>query len=144
LRRRVAELGLQQHVLLAGFRADVPELLPGLDLLAHPAEREGLGLALVEAASAGVPVLACATGGITDVVVDGETGVLVPRDDAAAFRTAFSALLATREGRLRMGAAARRRAERRFDTATLVAEHLSLYGRILGAPVAVTEGTALR
>jgi glycosyltransferase involved in cell wall biosynthesis len=144
LRRRIAELGLQQHVVLAGFRVDVPELLPGLDLLAHPAEREGLGLALVEAASAGVPVVACATSGITDVVVDGETGVLVPRNDATAFRAALSALLAARDERLRMGAAARRRAERRFDTATLVAAHLSLYGRILGAPVAVTERTVLR
>lgn len=144
LRRRIAELGLQQHVVLVGFRTDVPELLPGLDLLAHPAEREGLGLALVEAASAGVPVVACATGGITDVVIDGETGALVPRDSAAAFRAALSALLADRDERLRMGVAARRHAERRFDTAALVAEHLSLYGRILGEPAAVAHRTVLR
>jgi glycosyltransferase involved in cell wall biosynthesis len=135
---------LERHVVLAGFRTDLPELLPGLDVLAHPAEREGLGLALVEAASAGVPVVACATGGVPDVVVDGDTGVLVPRSDAAAFRAALSALLGAANERARMGAAARRHAERRFDTGALVAEHLSLYGRMLGEPAAAVQPTVLR
>jgi glycosyltransferase involved in cell wall biosynthesis len=141
LRNRVAELALQEHVVLAGFRADVAALLPGLDLLAHPAGREGLGLALVEAASAGVPVVACATGGIPDIVVAGETGVLVQPHDAAGFRAALSALLAAPDERVRMGLAARRHAERRFDTAALLAEHLALYARVLGEPAAAAQPT---
>ena len=144
-RRLRAELdgarGLARHVVLAGFRADLPALVPGLDLLVHPAGREGLGLALLEAASAGVPVVACAVGGVPDVVVDGETGVLVPRDDAAAMVRALRALLAAPDERRRFGAAARRHVERRFETARLVAAHHALYTRVLaeGAAAAPVE-----
>jgi glycosyltransferase involved in cell wall biosynthesis len=129
---------------LAGFRADLPQLLSGVDVLAHPAAREGLGLALVEAASAGVPAVACAVGGIPDVVVHNETGMLVARDDAAGFRAALAALLDSLSERQRLGAAARRHAERRFDTARLVTEHLSLYTRLLGERAAAPARTVLR
>src|SRR6185436_240723 len=115
LRAELGERGLASRVVLAGFRRDLPALVPGLDLLAHPAGREGLGLALLEAASAGVPVVACAVGGVPDVVVDGETGLLVRGDDASAMARALRALLSSRDERARLGAAARRHAERRFD-----------------------------
>jgi glycosyltransferase involved in cell wall biosynthesis len=142
LRAELDARGLAKHVVLAGFRADLPALLPGLDMLAHAARREGLGLALLEAASAGVPVVACAAGGVPDVVVDGETGVLVARDDAAAMQRALRALLAAADERRRLGAAARRHVERRFDTGKLVAAHHSLYRRLLGerAAAAVPVG----
>jgi len=136
LRHELARLALTDCVTLAGFRRDLPELLPGLDLLVHPAEREGLGLALLEAASAGVAVVACAVGGVPDVVVDGETGVLVPRDDAVALHDAIARLLGAPQERRRLGAGARRHVERRFDTARLVAEHLALYTRLLTEPAA--------
>jgi glycosyltransferase involved in cell wall biosynthesis len=131
LRAELAARGLAEHVVLAGFRADLPDLVPGLDVLAHPASREGLGLALLEAASAGVPVVACAVGGVPDIVVDGETGMLVARDDGAAFDRALRVLLAAPDERSRLGAAARRHVERRFDTASLVSAHHSLYTRVL-------------
>ena len=141
LRDELDERGLARHVVLAGFRADLPALVPGLDLLVHPAGREGLGLALLEAASAGIAVVACTVGGVPDVVVDGETGVLVPRDDAAALVRALRALLAAPDERRRLGAAARRHVERRFDTARLVAAHHTLYTRVLaeGAAAAPVE-----
>ncbi len=132
LRAELTERGLEGRVVLTGFRADLPALVPGLDLLAHPASREGLGLALLEAASAGVPGVACAVGGVPDAVVDGETGVLVPRDDAAAMMRALRALLAAPDERRRLGVAARRHVERRFDLGYLVAAHHSLYTRMLG------------
>jgi glycosyltransferase involved in cell wall biosynthesis len=144
LRGELDKLGLTQHVVLAGFRADLPELVPGLDLLVHPAEREGLGLALLEAASAGVPVVACDAGGVPDVVVDGETGALVPRGDAAALRRAVTALLRAPDERRLLGAAARRHVERRFATAALVTAHLSLYTRLLGEPAAAPAPTVPR
>jgi glycosyltransferase involved in cell wall biosynthesis len=117
--------------------------LPGLDVLVHPAGREGLGLALLEAASAGVPVVACAVGGVPDVVVDGETGVLVPRDDAAALDSALRALLAAPDERRRLGGAARRHVERRFDVGRLVADHHSLYTRLLGERAAAAARVGL-
>ncbi len=136
LRAELGERGLTDRVALAGFRTDLPALVPGLDLLVHPAAREGLGLALLETASAGVPVVACAVGGVPDVVVAGETGVLVPRDDAAAMGHALGALLASPDERRRLGAAARRHVWRRFDLSRLVAAHHSLYTRVLGERVA--------
>ena len=144
LRAELVERGLQTRVVLAGFRADLPALVPGLDLLAHPASREGLGLALLEAASAEVPVVACAVGGVPDIVVHGETGLLVPRDDAAAFGQALRALLASPPERARLGAAARRHVERRFDTARLVAAHHSLYTRLLGERAAAAAPVELK
>jgi glycosyltransferase involved in cell wall biosynthesis len=143
LRERIAAAGLADVVTLAGFRDDLPALLPGFDLLVHTAEREGLGLALVEAAAAGVPVVACAAGGVPDVVVDGVTGVLVPTGDLGALRAALLRLLAAPAERRRLGAAARARAERRFSVGSLVAAHLSLYERVLGergAPLAPPRG----
>jgi glycosyltransferase involved in cell wall biosynthesis len=131
LRAELATRGLARHVVLAGFRADLPQLVPGVDLLAHPASREGLGVALLEAASAGVPIVACAVGGVPDVVVDGETGMLAARDDAAAFGRALHALLAAPDERRRLGTAARRHVEQWFDTTRLVAAHHSLYTSVL-------------
>jgi glycosyltransferase involved in cell wall biosynthesis len=69
---------------------------------------------------------------VADVVVDGETGVLVPRDDALGFGQALRELLASPDERRRLGAAARRHVERRFDVGKLVAAHHSLYTRVLG------------
>jgi glycosyltransferase involved in cell wall biosynthesis len=133
LRRQIDAGGLLPLVTLAGFRSDLPQLMPGFDLLVHPAEREGLGLALLEAAAAGVPVVACAAGGVPDVVEDGVTGVLVPIGDRTALRSAIERLLAAPAERARLGAAARVRAARRFGVAGLVAAHVSLYDRVLAA-----------
>jgi glycosyltransferase involved in cell wall biosynthesis len=122
----------------------LPDLLPGLDVLAHAAVREGLGLALLEAASAGVPVVAYAAGGVPDVVVDGATGVLVPLGDTGKWRAALARLLAARVERARLGAAARAHAERHFGIDGLVDAHLSLYGRVLGERAARATPTVAR
>ena len=143
LRADLDARGLARHVVLAGFRPDLPALLPGLDLLLHAAGREGLGLALLEAASAGLAVVACAVGGVPDIVVDGETGLLVARDDAAAMVRALRALLAAPDERRRLGAAARRHVERRFDVGKLVAAHHSLYTRLLGERAAAAAPVGL-
>ena len=143
LKADVVDRGLTQHVTFAGFRADLPQLVPGLDVLAHPASREGLGVALLEAASAGVPVVACDVGGVPDVVVDGHTGLLVPADDAGALRAALARLLCDRAERARLGAAARAHVERRFDISGLVDAHVSLYRRVLTASSAPAAPTVM-
>jgi glycosyltransferase involved in cell wall biosynthesis len=143
LKAELVDRGLTQHVSFAGFRADLPELMPGFDVLAHPASREGLGVALLEAASAGVPVVACDAGGVPDVVDDGHTGLLVPTDDAGALRAALARLLHDRAERARLGAAARAHVERRFDVASLVDAHLSLYRRVRNARAAAAAPTVM-
>jgi len=80
---------------------------------------------------------------VPDIVVDGETGVLVPRDDAAAFRRAVREWLAAPDERRRVGAAARRHVERRFGLGKLVAAHHSLYTRLLGERAAAAAPAGL-
>ncbi len=70
------------QVQLAGFREDLAEILPCLDLVVHPALMEGLGVSLLQAASAGVPIVASRVGGIPEAVRDGENGLLVPPGDS--------------------------------------------------------------
>ena len=132
LERDVASRGLEPYVRLVGFRDDLPDIFPALDLLVHPAEREGLGLALLEAAACAVPVVACAAGGVVDVVEHGRTGLLVPANDGHALRAALERLLGDPAQRRRLGAAARARVQRHFAPAALTAAHLSLYERVLG------------
>jgi predicted AAA+ superfamily ATPase len=66
----VSELQLQRQVILAGFRTDLPAVLPCLDLLVHPALMEGLGIALLQAASAGLPIVAANAGGMPEAVAN--------------------------------------------------------------------------
>jgi glycosyltransferase involved in cell wall biosynthesis len=80
-------------------------------VVACPSRREGFGVACAEAMAHGRPVVASAVGGLLDLVVDGETGLLVPSRDAKALRAALERLLADGELRRRLGAAGRRRAE---------------------------------
>ncbi len=66
------------RLILAGERADVPEILPGFDVLALPSRYEGLPTVVVEAMTCGVPVIAAAVNAVPDLVIPGETGILVP------------------------------------------------------------------
>jgi glycosyltransferase involved in cell wall biosynthesis len=96
------------------------------DLLVWPAHNEAYGMALLEAQAAGLPVVACRTRGVPDVVEDGRTGLLVPEDDPAAFAGAITALLADPERRVRFGAAAAAwvRRERTLEHAALALDRV--------------------
>jgi glycosyltransferase involved in cell wall biosynthesis len=86
-------LGLSRYVMFLGERDDVPELLAACDIFVMPSEREGLGLAAIEALAMGKPVVGFDVGGLSEVIDDGETGRLVPFGDIDAFIAAVLALL---------------------------------------------------
>lgn len=132
LARRVAELGLTERVRLAGFRGDLAELLPGATLLAHPAEREGLGVAVLEALAAGVPVVAARAGGVVDAVEHGVTGLLVPANDAAALAAAIGRVLAEPGLRDRLVAAGRAKVTGDFSITRMSRATLDVYREITG------------
>ena len=90
-------------------RAELERLYAGAAVVACPSRREGFGLACAEAMAHGRPVVASAVGGLRDLVVDGETGLLVPPGDVAALRHALERLLADAPLRRRLGTAARER-----------------------------------
>ncbi len=81
LKRESAQL---DNVVWAGFKPDIGNYLPALDVFAFPSRNEGLGSVLLDAMRAGVPVIASRTGGIPDIVHHGETGLLFPPGDADA------------------------------------------------------------
>jgi len=130
LERLAAALKLSAHVQFPGFRDDISVVLPGVDLLVHPAVREGLGLAVLEAMSAGVPVVATAAGGIVDAVTDGREGLLVPAGDRARLSAAVQRFAADAGLRARMGAAGRERARADFSIARMTDLYLRLYADV--------------
>lgn len=127
-----AELGLAQGVTFAGERAEVAPLLPAFDVFALSSKSEGISLTLLEAAAAGLPVVATRVGGNAEVVVDGCTGLLVPAGDPEAFASALTSL-ATREDRMAMGAAGRARVARAFSVERMARDYEALYEEVLRA-----------
>ncbi|NCA69137.1 MAG: glycosyltransferase family 1 protein [Sphingobacteriia bacterium] len=138
LREQIARAGLTERVRLLGFRDDLAELLPCLDLVVHPARLEGLGVSLLQAASAGVPIVATRVGGIPEAVRDGHTGLLVPPADPAALGAAIEQLLADRERRRAMGAAGQALMAREHSIDTMVEGNLAVYRELLETPPSAT------
>ena len=107
------------RVVLAGQRGDVPELLPAFDVFALPSRYEGLPTAVVEAMMCGIPVVATAVNAVSDVVVPGETGLLVPPGHPGLMADAVRFLLDSPEAAARMAAAAQARLGQRFSEQAL-------------------------
>lgn len=128
--QRATELGIADSVHFLGWRSDVPELLRASDLLAVTSLKEGFGRTITEAMSSGLPVVAFDSGAPGEIVVDGETGVLVAERDATAFGEAMAGLLADPETRRKMGAEGLRVARERFDTPVFVAATESVLARV--------------
>jgi glycosyltransferase involved in cell wall biosynthesis len=89
--------------------------------------------------AAKLPIVASRVGGLVELVVDGETGLLVPPGDEAALTEALRRLVDDRELRRKLGAAGRARAEASFDLSAFRRAHLDLYTRQLGLAGAVAE-----
>lgn len=123
LERKAAELGLGSSVVFLGTcgAARVRTLLRGAAALVVPSTYEGMPLVVLEAMEAGVPVVASRVSGIPEVVVDGETGWLVPPEDPAALAGALAEVLADPEEARRRGEAGRRRVEENYRPAVAAA-----------------------
>lgn len=131
LERQIKEHHLEKRVLLAGFRPDVLSLHKAFDLFVLSSVTEGLGTSLLDAMASGKAVVASSTGGIPEVVADGETGILVPPRDAEALAHAIVALLTDEALRNRMGAAGQRRARELFSAERMVEETVGVYEKVL-------------
>lgn len=127
LRSLAVELELPGQVMFAGLRHDVASVLPVMDIFVCPSLYEGFGIAIVEAMAAGRPVIASATGGIPEIVVHGDTGLLVPPGDAAALADALATLLTHPDQARAMGARGQARVRERFSIETTVQQHQQLY-----------------
>lgn len=132
LRDEVARLGLSDHVHFVGFREDLDQLLGHADLLIHPALKEGLGVAMLKAAAAALPVVAFDVAGAREAVVHEETGFLVPPADSARLLQALMNLVENPATRQTLGKAGQSRMQREFSTDVMVGKHVLLYESIVG------------
>jgi glycosyltransferase involved in cell wall biosynthesis len=135
----IGRLGLEERVRLVGERSDVPALLADSDLFVLSSRSEGLPVSVLEAMAAELPVVASSVGGLAELVVDGETGILVSPGDAEALAAALRRLSDDRDLRRTLGAAGRMRAEALFDLAAFRRTHLELYDRQLALAGAVAK-----
>jgi len=125
--RLAAELAVTDRIVLAGHRADAPMLTQAFDVAVVASLSEGSSLTAMEAMAWGVPVVGTAVGGVREVVVDGETGVLVPPGDAQALGHTITALLSDPQRARELGEAGRRRVEREFSVKTMVERTEQIY-----------------
>jgi glycosyltransferase involved in cell wall biosynthesis len=130
LTRQIRELGLEKHIVLAGFRDDVLALTRSADLFVMSSVTEGLGSAVLDAMALGLPVVGTRAGGIPEAVEDGVTGRLVPPGRADALADAVVAMLRDPSTRDRMGRAGRERVEAEFGVARLVEGTLAAYRHV--------------
>ena len=112
-------------------RHDLEPLYEGCAVVACPSYREGFGVACADAMAHGKPVVASAVGGLRDLVVDGETGLLVPPGDVPALRAALERLMEDPELRRRLGANGRKRAEERLSWSRVVPALTAAYAEAL-------------
>jgi glycosyltransferase involved in cell wall biosynthesis len=131
LEREAAALGLGERVRFLGRREDVPALLAAADAFVLPSRFEGTPLALIEAMAAGKPIVASAIPGTDELVTDGETGLLVPPDDAGALAAALRRVVSDAGLRARLAAAARFRAETDFSAVRTTRRVTGVYDTLL-------------
>lgn len=129
--RAIARADLGGAVHLLGWRDDVPELLASMDIFVLTSLFEGLPRVVLQAMAASVPVVATDTGGVSEVVVEGTTGLLVPPGDPAAAAKAIVALAGDQNARRRFAQAARFRLGEEFDIRRMVRELEDLYDEVL-------------
>jgi glycosyltransferase involved in cell wall biosynthesis len=127
LAHHIKELGLERHVLLAGFRPDVLAFLKTFDLFVMSSVTEGLGTSLLDAMAAWRAVVATRVGGIPEVVEDGKTGLLVPARDHHLMAEAIVRLLRHPEERRRMGLAGLHRVREKFSAGRMVSDTVRVY-----------------
>lgn len=121
---------LDDRVRFLGHREDVPRLLAAADMLVLPSSYEGLPNVVLEAMRFRKPVVATAAPGTTEVVVDGETGVLVPIGDQVRMARAIRDLVRDPTTARRLGAAGRARVEAHFTAAAMIEQFAELYERL--------------
>ena len=139
LEARVVDLGLEKKFVFAGWREDIPGVLSVIDILVMPSLNEAVGMAAVEAARAGSPLIATNVGGVPEMVKDGDTAILVaPREPRAIADIAYL-LLSDPEKRKSMGTAGRAWAAGNFRVETMVKKLERLYVGLLARAVIIVS-----
>jgi glycosyltransferase involved in cell wall biosynthesis len=133
--RSIKKRGLTERVRLLGSRGDIANLMAASDVFVLTSCTEGMPAVLIEAGFASLPVAAYAIGGVPEVVIHGETGLLAPPGDVLALDRCVHLLLARESLRRKLGKAARHRCQTRFDIKAIARSYLALYEELSGVVV---------
>ncbi|MBF0327751.1 MAG: glycosyltransferase family 4 protein [Nitrospirae bacterium] len=128
LEAKVKEYNIGNHVLFAGFRDDVKELLISCDAFCMPSLSEGMPYALLEACVSALPILATNVGGIVKLIEHGKTGLLVPPQDSGALADSLVQLAGNPEYASRLGVAAFEMVRERLSSEKMLSGTLQVYG----------------
>ncbi|HEY9526824.1 MAG TPA: glycosyltransferase family 4 protein [Anaerolineales bacterium] len=131
LKEQVHRLGLDKRVHFLGLRQDIPRILAMLDVFVQPSLSEGLSMAILEAMIAGKPVVATQVGGNPELVLEGETGFLVPPRDSQALASSLVTLLTNKAQAAQLAEKGKSRAEGQFSLETMVRAYQALYDECL-------------
>jgi glycosyltransferase involved in cell wall biosynthesis len=126
-----SDLGIRESILFPGWIADVAPLLRNADVVVQPSLFEGFGLSIAEAMAAACPVICTSVGGLTELVLDEVTGLLVPPANAEALAAALMQIFREPARAVQLGAAARKRIEQHFSAARMIEDTCNLYKQLL-------------
>ena len=135
LHDRLAQTRLAERFTWPGFVTDPVAIMNQIDILVHPADGESFGRIVVEAMACGLPAVGVRGGGVGEIVVHGETGLLAPVDDAAALAAHIEALVASPQLRQQLGLAGRQRAEQHYSLEACASHMLKVYEQALERPM---------
>jgi glycosyltransferase involved in cell wall biosynthesis len=137
--QQIYQQGVEKHVRLLGVREDVPQLLAISDMFVLPSLHEGMPMALLEAMAAQLPVIATAVDGTNELVVDGETGLLVPPADPTALSQAILTLLNDPDRRHQMGQKGYERVREHFSEQVMCQRYEEVIQAILTEKIGVDD-----
>lgn len=132
IEKQAKDIGIAARVHFLGLRTDIPDILGAMDVFVLSSDYEGNPLSVMEAMAAGLPIVSTSVGGVKDLLEHGNQGFLVLPGDAHSLSKAMKSLMADREARQSMGAAAMRRAKESFDVSTMVRAYEKLYEDLVG------------
>jgi len=130
--KEIHDLALAGRVSITGFleHEQMLKVIAEADIVVIPSRFEGFGLTALEAMALSRPVVASAVGGLTEILKDGENGILVPAKDSQALAGALESLMTDAPLRVRLGAAGRKRVEDRFGLPTIAAQLRNIYEKV--------------
>jgi glycosyltransferase involved in cell wall biosynthesis len=132
IRHLARQLNIRGKVIFAGMQIDVVSYLNIMDIYVQPSHFEGVPNAVLEAMAVGLPVIATDVGGVSEIVVNGTTGILVPVGSEAALRRGIFELIGDFEKSNKMAAAGLERVHRLFSREKMVADYDAIFKRVAG------------
>ena len=133
LEEKIKKAYYSDQIMFMGWRDDVNCLMPVFDILVLPSLNEAVGLVLIEAQAAGVPVIATRVGGIPEVIDDGKSGILVPANDLVMLTKILKKLILDQEGRKAMGEYAKEFVKNKYDPQDLASKVQIIYEELISA-----------